>query len=266
MHTENMSDTLYHFTGGRTMYDTDLTALQKDEACYQKLLTVLRSRFIAARGVDGEFQYFNGGVQISIDPDGHLANGDFDGWLVKANYTCYCEIPLSACGRHCNKYGKFGVGFAIQHMAYLGARPVSYVPQINLGQIDAPYKGFALLDNITKNILHNHEVIREWDDVHNPEDVDGYQVCDNPHLLQSVQTLLERDMVVYIKPYDCTLSFDDPENYYTEREWRLFGSTEITPKTVRNIVVAAGYKARLIRDLPEFSAYEIHELGNVVVN
>lgn len=47
MHTENMSSTLYHFTGGRVMNNCDIAAEDKDEECYAKLRFVLTSGYLA---------------------------------------------------------------------------------------------------------------------------------------------------------------------------------------------------------------------------
>ena len=79
-------------------------------------------------------------------------------------------------------------------------------------------------------------------------------------VLELAARVISKDFAVFIKPFNCDLSFEDPNNYYTEREWRLLGSVEIMPKSVKRIVVAAGYKDRLLKDLPEFAGYEIYEL------
>ena len=125
MHNENMSDTLYHFTGYRVMGDSELSEQEKDEKCYEKLLAVLKSGYIAARDYNNNLQFKVGSIEVSYNKGGHLMNGDFGGFLFKGNITCYCEIPLASCGRHCKKYGKFGVGFGIDYMATYGANVIN---------------------------------------------------------------------------------------------------------------------------------------------
>jgi hypothetical protein len=80
-------------------------------------------------------------------------------------------------------------------------------------------------------------------------------------VLELLERVITKDFAAFVKPYNCDLSLDDPDNYYTEREWRLLGSVEITPqKAVRHLVVAAGYADRLRRELPQFSDCDIREL------
>lgn len=243
MNNENISDTLYHFTGSGVMRDAVIPPEQKDEECYQKLLIVLRSKYIAARDLSGELQCRAGQIEVGVNPDGHLMNGDFDGFLVKGNITCYCEIPLDSCGRHCKKYGKFGVGLAVAYMALVGARPVYYMPYTNSSHLSA--HGEGLITRIDASLK------------------DFFSVAENEStgsVLELLERVITKDFAAFVKPYNCELSLDDPDNFYTEREWRLLGSVEVTPKVVKRIVVAAGYANRLRQDLPQFSECEIHEL------
>ncbi|MDA7088264.1 abortive infection system antitoxin AbiGi family protein [Pseudomonas sp. SA3-5] len=260
MDNEYVSNTLYHFVGGGVMKDSGLTAGEKDEACFQRLLTVLGSGFISAKGLDGEWQHQESMVSISINPDGHLKHGDFDGFLVKGAITCYCDIPLTSIGVHAGKYGKFGLGVSASVLAGYGARPVSYVPLANNGAFEPNYKSYGLLNNMTEEISRLHREVSDWEDEHNPEDEEGWQEIEIQHPLSGIGRILERDVAAFIKPYNCELSLTDPDNYYTEREWRLLGSVEITPRTVQRLIVAAGFAERLRKELPQFSGYEIHEL------
>jgi SAM-dependent methyltransferase len=55
-----------------------------------------------------------------------------------------------------------------------------------------------------------------------------------------------------VKFYREGLAADDPENYYMEREWRVFGSLEFSLSDVRRVIFPAQYAKRFRQDLPDY--------------
>lgn len=243
MDNEYISDTLYHFIGGPVMRDEAIPDGEKDEACYTNLKLVLESNFVAAKTPDGVREYREGVIRVESNTEGHLFNGDFDGFLVKGNITCFCDIPLDSCALHCSKYGKFGIGFCRDELARKGARPVYYFPYSKGSRFSAHELG--LIESIDSRIKAFCAVAGD---------------AESDSVLELTERVLTKDFVAFIKPFNWQLPLVHPDNYYTEREWRLLGSVAITPHVVKRIVVARGYKARLRRDRPQLVEYEIYEL------
>jgi hypothetical protein len=68
-----------------------------------------------------------------------------------------------------------------------------------------------------------------------------------------LQSILEKDVLAFIKSFDADLPDDDPKNYYLEREWRKFGNFVFSPSTIQHVVVAPGFQERALRDAPNFA-------------
>ena len=255
------SDVFYHMVGWGVLHDDSIPTEQKDEQCYQRLKMVLEFGFISGADQNGVRLQREGIQTFTIDPDGHLRNGDFDGFLVKACYTCYADIPSECLGLHTTKYGKFGFGVSSSYLVSLGARPVIYIP-CRIGFIEPPYKGHGLLNNMTEEFLRLNSVVEEFEDANNPVGEDGYQTIDTPHEWSGLSNVIWRDIAVYLKPYNADLPINDPECYYSEREWRLLGNVQVKPPKVKKIVVARGFRERLLREVPRAVEFEVLELSN----
>jgi len=260
MHQPYTSDTLYHMVGWGVLHDDKVPAEEKDEQCYQRLKMVLDFGFISGADHNGVRAKEEGIISLSIDTKGHLRNGDFDGYLVKGCYTCYADIPVESLGLHTSKYGKFGFGISAPHLVALGARPVTYIP-CRSGWIESDYRGHGLLNNLTEELLKLHRIVEEYEEANNEEDEEGVRTIDNRHEWSGLNNALWRDVAVFLKPYNATLPMDHPKSYYSEREWRLLGNVQISPKKVPVIVVAHGYKERLLSEVPATAEFEIMELS-----
>ncbi|MCJ1886087.1 abortive infection system antitoxin AbiGi family protein [Pseudomonas sp. LA21] len=260
MHQPFTSDNFYHMVGWGILHNDSISTDQKNEACYQQLKQIISFGYIAGRGVDGNFHPTEGNVEISINTDGHLLNGDFDGFLVKGAITCFADIPWDSLGLHAGKYGLFGFGVSSAHLAKAGARPVIYVPY-DTGVVEPGYRGQGLLRNITNEAVKLYKVVNDYEDANNPEDEDGNIYVEKHHEWSSLNAILLRDVAAYIKPYNRNLDIKHPECYYTEREWRLLGNVRIIPSQVPVIVVAKGYKERLLQEVQFDSKFEVKELG-----
>lgn len=254
------SDTFYHMIGGRILKNEAIPADQKNEVCYQQLKEIIDFGYIAGREQDGEFRRHEGHVEITIDTKGHLRNGDFDGFLVKGAITCFADIPWDSLGWHTDKYGMFGFGVSAAHLARVGARPVTYIPH-DYSATETNGRGHGILDNVTAEFLKLYKLVDAYENRYNPKDEDGSRTIEIKHRWSELMNILERDVAAYIKPYDRNLAVDHLDYYYLEREWRLLGNIKIIPSQVPLIVVAKGFKDRLLQEVQLDSRFEVKELG-----
>ena len=260
MHHPYTSDTFYHMVGWSILGDAEIAPDDKNEECYKLLKEVLDFGFIAGADGRGKREKQECLISITTDMKGHLRNGDFKGFLAKGVITCYADIPRPSLGLHARKYGLFGFGVSSKYLAFLGARPVSYIPVENDGSMQPSYRGHGLLNNMTNEILKLHKVVDEWEDDHNPLEEGGGRTINIRHPQSVLATILTRDVAAFIKPYDQNLPLDHPDCYYTEREWRLLGNVEIKQPNVTTITVAKGYADRLLQDVPRARNFIIEEL------
>lgn len=255
------SETFYHMVGFSVLSDPNIALEDKQNRCFEVLKLVLNFGFIAGVDPEGDRMKQEGIIRVTTNPKGHLRRGDFDGFLVKGDITCYADIPLECIGVHANKYGLFGFGVSARHLVRLGARPVSYVPVEDNGWMGPPYQGTGLLDNMTTEIVKLHGVVDAWEEENNPADASGIATVQNMHPWSGLNNMLTRDVAAYIKPYNSTLPFEHPDCYYMEREWRLLGNVEIQPEKVTAIVVARGYRQRLLNEVSDAVRFSIVEVG-----
>lgn len=59
--------------------------------------------------------------------------------------------------------------------------------------------------------------------------------------------------LAYIKPFNSELADDDPNNFYSEREWRKFGNLLFQPPEVIRVLAAPDYVKRLKRERPAYA-------------
>jgi len=146
------------------------------------------------------------------------------------NIICFADIPYRLLANHMSKYSKFGLSFNKKYLAERGARPVLYYP---VWQTE-PYlsihgtPALGILSQLLKRFCEG-----EFKD-------------DND---------LQRDIMMkffaYIKPFDVDKSLTDPENYYTEREWRLLGYLKFGLHDIQRVILPEVYHSRLLDEFPE---------------
>ncbi|WBG62200.1 abortive infection system antitoxin AbiGi family protein [Pseudomonas citronellolis] len=261
MDTPYTSDVFYHMVGWSILRNDSVAPEDKMERCYERLKQVIEFGFIAGRDDSGEFQRRVGEFRYTVDPDGHLRNGDFTGFLVKGVITCYADIPWGSLGLHTSKYGMFGFGVSARYLAEIGARPVIYIPCTS-ETIEPGFRGHGLLNNMTSRVLQLFSIVDAYEDENNSEDENGRITVEKEHQWSGLNDILMRDIGAYIKPYDARLDISHPECYYTEREWRYLGNVQIMPQKVPIIVVARGYRERLLQEVPIVREFEVRELGS----
>lgn len=235
MITEYASDELFHFVGHSSSSD--------DNANFGKLREVLDSNCISHFPHDGS----SGKVSHTTTWDNRLETEQ----LIIPSVTCYADIPFKALSIHTSKYGKFGVALPRWLLTKYGARPVTYIPMrsddwqsINgltlLRDIEAVVKGF------------DEQVVEKQKGEETRSRTLGKKPSTTEEAISAIQSMLLKDFLAFIKPFNSELAHNDPNNYYMEREWRKYGNMMFEAGQVSKILVAKGYKDQTIENYPAY--------------
>jgi len=229
------SEELFHFVGHTTPND--------DENNYKNLGLILKSRCISHYPHDGSW----GTASYLANFDNSLETEE----LIVPSITCYADIPSNSLSIHVNKYGKFGLGLPRNLLIQFGARPVTYIPMRSddwrsnhgltlLRDIEATVKGFN--QHIVKKNTVQQSKPRSLGKI--PDTTQETITC--------LESMIYKDFLAFIKPFNSELADDDPNNFYMEREWRKYGNMKFEPVNLTKIFVAKGYKERVETDYPEY--------------
>lgn len=249
-----ISPELFHFVGRAKR---DNKSFQ-----YELLIAIIKSgklkSFADKRNLDPQ----------DLDPEGHMYSGE----LTKVPAVCFCDIPIESLGLHIQKYGKFGVSFGKQFLIAQGARPVIYVPN-NAG---APYISENLESHIGKRLKSLLSDLMRLTKKLTPVDANAadekikmsetVKLSDDDKAQEIISRLggywpfVLANFYYYLKFYDDTKSEDDPDNYYTEREWRVVrNDVKFSIGDIRTIIAPREFSEALNEELPKFEG-RIHEL------
>lgn len=234
-----ISNELFHFVGRNHPSD--------HEANYQILLAVLDSGCVSHPPHTRDW----GAHRITINWDKNI----FSEELIVPSVTCYCDIPFDTLEIHTKKYGMFGLSFARSLLIKSGARPVIYVPL----QPSDPNAGWGTI--YCEAMLHDMELI--WrgfrEHVFDPLDTGsrsrslGVKPTSTHEAVIGIDDVFVQQFLAYIKPFNSELADDDPNNFYSEREWRKFGNLLFQPPEVIRVLVAPDYMERLKRERPAYT-------------
>lgn len=226
---------LFHFVG---------RSLPTDEERYALLTRrILRERalFRPQRGEGGEMRRPFAGLSFTRTT---LEDSTWDGDLERESYrsdpqrplfgniVCFADIPFDKLGLHVSKYSRFGLSFTKRFLAERGARPVLYYPVWK-------DERFRSLSGAT-SLKQLQERLREI--------AEGRVV-----LPESFERDFMMQLMAFVKPFDVELKLDDPENYYTEREWRLLGVLNFQSSDVLRVIVPEAFEKRLQSEFPDYA-------------
>jgi hypothetical protein len=235
------SDELFHLVG--RCHPTD------HEANYDTLLKVLADGCISHPPHRPDW----GTVSYVLDMNESLTSGK----LIVPTVICFCDIPLKKLGLHTRKYGMFGLSFKREFLVQYGARPVTYVPISKsqgggihgltfLKDIEAVHRGFR------------RQLGEPSNGAAPPSRPLGTEPKTPEAAIAALRSVFEKDMLAFIQPFDADLQDSDVNNYYLEREWRMFGNLRFDFAAVHRVLVAPGFQGRLTRDAASY-------VGKVVV-
>ncbi|MFB4202628.1 hypothetical protein KBTX_01671 [wastewater metagenome] len=234
MTTQYASDELFHFVGHSSPQD--------DEENYRRLGLVLRSGCISHPPHDGSW----GQTGYTATWDNRLETEE----LIVPTVTCYADIPFDALSTHVSKYGKFGLALPRWLLIKYGARPVMYIPMRSDDW--QSINGLTLLRDI-EAIVKGFNVQVYGKQGPSPVSRSLGQAPTTPEsAISVVHSMLLKDFLAFIKPFNSELPHNHPDNFYMEQEWRKYGNMKFEPAQVSRLVVAQGYKDRAISDYPTY--------------
>jgi hypothetical protein len=233
------NDELFHFVGRSDPTD--------HEANYGILLAVLDG------GVSHPPHTRDWGAhRVTINWDKNI----FSEELIVPTVTCYCDIPFETLEIHMKKYGMFGLSFARSLLIKYGARPVIYIPL----QPSDRLAGWGTI--YCQTMLHDMEQIWRGFRAHVFDPIDtgsrsrslGVEPKSKDEAVIAIDDAFVQHFLAYIKPFNSELAEDNPNNFYSEREWRKFGNLLFQPVEVMRVLVAPEYVDRLAKDRPAYAA------------
>lgn len=164
---------------------------------------------------------------------------------------CFCDIPKDKCRIHMHKYGEFGISFSKEFLIARGASPVFYVanssmvPGVTGGQV-------TRADYFDEKVSVLHFLA---DESMRP-DLNATQLSDGRYLTNISMHLhhfIEIHILGFVECFDPSLPEDHKDNYYMEREWRVFGNLKFGLADVARLTVPRAYQTKLKDDLPDYS-------------
>jgi hypothetical protein len=169
--------------------------------------------------------------------------------LLVPTVTCFSDIPAESLKIHVTKYGSFGLSISRTHLVEWGTRPVLYWPFIlNDGRFD----NSALKDIWTTYIYFREMVVEPRKHKFSDTREIGSKPKSEDEAIDAFISSAQMNLLAYIKPFDARKPAHTLESFYMEREWRHFSHLAFMPSDVGEVVVAKGFKDRLLLEFPEY--------------
>jgi len=252
---------LTHMVGRPHM---NLANPDREKRQFEVLGAILRERQVAHRAGAPA-----GISSNSIAMDELLSSNE----MFSVSAVCFCDIPLNDLGLHMGKYGRFGLVFQKRFAIAAGASPVSYLAKNafirEVGgsrMLRAEYFDKVMRDAFWP--VHaflwtgGREPGTEDQDLHTLMDafpgIRAHRAAERlSRRLGSLDELLSKYVLGYLKCFDDQLADDDPNNFYLEREWRAVLPVRFELPDLAHVVVPRAYAARLLAEHPGILASQV---------
>ena len=206
-----------------------------------------------------------------IDPEEHFATGN----MIQTWGVCFCDIPSGDLGIHIRKYSRFGLSFLKSFLVSKGANPVFYIAQN--GVIFQPG------GNVTRSVLFKERINEFSDNIERqlitskPKEPAAARYMEeflqeNPNLelqahdgsmstelieflerIRPIANFFSLDLLSFLKFFDTRKEDSDKENYYMEREWRIFGNLKFELDDVYRVIMPKEFAKRFRKDMPNYT-------------
>lgn len=233
--TEYVSRELFHFVGNKHP--------DNDETNFDILRKILTAKVVSHPPHERNW----GTHAFEYDYDGSLTNETF----ISPTITCYADIPFRSLAIHITKYGKFGLSLDREYLASSGARPVTYIP-MNAGDSLPCVHGKLLLRTFETATIGFKKFIEDAQAEETTTVSMGKIPEDVGEAVAALDSLLHRDFLAFLKPYNALLPEEHPRNYYMEREWRKLGNIVFEPMHVRTIIAPSTFVEPLLEEFPAY--------------
>lgn len=229
-----ISDELFHFVGHNDP--------ENHEANYRTLKKILKAKCISypphTLGWGKESYTYN--------PSYELLKED----MLIPEVVCFGDIPFESLNIHLKKYGLFGLALRRDYLIMSGARPVMYLP----------YRDDDWASIYGKTLLKDIEEIyrslrKHTQNLENPEETRyiASPLASFESALKAAESMIAKDFLAFIKPFNSQLEKNHDDNFYMEREWRRLGNVCFKVEHITKIVVKKGYCVKLRRALPDYA-------------
>ena len=272
-HQRYVSNELTHFVGrGHTT----------GEQRYQLFLQIVRSGVLKSPGQSD--------VSVEPGPNGPVTKIKYTRSVLanktlssndkyQASVVCFADIPLEDLSLHIQKYSAFGLSFLKTFLVDHGANPVFYVVRrsttnvINMAAINAPNSHEIAAAHAARGgtgLSHNYSRAELFDAAEAAQQhvfptyntYDGRTASSSrvpiiqPPIARADREVLGNFLGGYLFPFmkffDLGLSDEHPDNYYMEREWRIFGVLSFAIADIERILIPRAFARRLRADLPDY--------------
>ena len=167
---------------------------------------------------------------------------------IKVKTVCFCDIPVNDLGIHMNKYSKFGLSFVKEFLIEKRANPVFYVAIDSKPPTPPTVKTIANRgDWFNKELINFCKLLSP---IMGTESSEVYK--DILNNFREFIWFFGKDILPFLKPFECCKSDNDKENYYMEREWRVLGFVKFELKDVSRIILPKSYIKRFKADFPDY--------------
>ena len=216
-----ISSELAHFVG---------RGLDKN-AQYKILLKILKEGWITHPPHDPKIKGSYNIYQGASFSDNKMFNPDM---------VCFCDIPIADIGLHISKYSPFGLSFEKDFIIQKGGSPVFYIPR----------QAWVYFDNVEKDQYFDVMV----EGLHEYFDKIQLNFPELKKKERAYSYFIYTQLFSYIKFYDQSLPDDHEENFYMEREWRVFDNLNFSFKDIKSIFMPKEYSKRFRKDCPSYES------------
>lgn len=232
----------------------------------QRYVSSELTHFVGRKFIPNENAQFD--LLVSILKSGLLTSdpGKKMGWSITISFehsvstnlmvtpyaVCFCDIPLEDLSIHIAKYGRFGLAFEKSFLTSKGANPVWYIAKNSVTEHRAALPN----PKATKPYPRKQMPRSTYYDLaagrfqgFGPDNLTADEATD----LADFRAFFEAEVLAFMKFFDHTMSDEDAENYYMEREWRVVGQATFELKDVSRIILPREFSGRLRDELPDYS-------------
>jgi len=250
MHLQRyVSQLLTHFVGRN---------VKPDEDQYQLLLRILKSGWLLSSAMANEKPESlpNRVKQTSFSYPLDISSSDLNSVFI-SDVVCFADIPLADLHLHMQKYSLFGISFKKEFLIKKGASPVFYISSDSIDMSERE----ANLDTVFRNELQNY--LKLSTDFQNSVSGLGRQFTSSETSQFKFQMFFLKHFLCFLKFWKSSKDDLDPDNYYLEREWRIFGGFNFTLDDVERIIIPRQFSKTLKTNIPDFNNEVVFSDGGI---
>jgi len=170
------------------------------------------------------------GHSTSMHDTGCLSSNE----IYTGDMVCFCDIPIEDLEIHIKKYGSFGISFLKKYLIKKGASPIWYISRNST--VDS--------NDSKKNSDYHDEMFQEFRSLYDSK---------LNNLPKEIGDYFEWHIFPYMKFFDAEKDDSDRENYYMEREWRLYGILLFENlKNINRILLPRSFAETFRKDFPDY--------------